>query len=199
MFNLFKKHSTEPEENALPGPAYLQGFTCPPADGKSIKHREWRAQVKAASGQTKFTIKYYGQLHKDHPTLIGRTGFAPALVYAVDNITGEQIMLFDGCKHGYDPMFADEFTSEQISNRPANNIYRDKHGNETFEVIVSVYYAVDYDEEFGGEVDEHGLMEIGDGSKLPFETIKRNGFSSIQVIAINNSGKKMDIVSEELS
>lgn len=201
-FNLFKKRSRQVEEvddNSLPGPAYLEGFTSPPADGKSQKQLEWRGQIKAPSGQTKFSIKYYGQLHNSHPNLIVGTSFAPALVYAVDNTTGLQILLFDDCKHGYDALFSDEFTIEQINNRPADNIYRDKHGNELFELIVSTYYAVDYDEEFSGEVDANGLIEIGDGSKMPFETVKRNGFSSIQITAVSPAGKKIEIVNEELS
>ncbi len=199
MFNLFKKRSEEPEENVLPGPTYLEGLAIPPADGKQHRKIEWRGQIKTSSGQTVFSIKYYGQLHKTHSALIVGTPFAPALVYAVDNTTGQQVLLFDGCKHGFNPLFGDEFTSEQISNRPLDNIYRDKHGNELFEIIVLISYAVEYDEEFSGEVDENGLIAIADGSKMVFETVKRDGFDSIAITAINADGRKIDIVSEELA
>jgi hypothetical protein len=127
------------------------------------------------------------------------TDFAPSLVFAVDNATGQEILLFDGCKHGYNALFCDTFTDEQIKNRTATNYYKDIDGNEIFEIVISTYNGVDYEDEFAEEVDENGLIELIDGTKIEFEKVKRNGYDTLQIWATNDNGKTIDFVSEELA
>jgi hypothetical protein len=166
---------------------------------KDLHSHEWRRQLKTASGQTKFKIKFYGQLHEVYKNLIVGTDFAPSLVFAVDNATGQEILLFDGCKHGYNALFCDTFTDEQIKNRTATNYYKDIDGNEIFEIVISTYNGVDYEDEFAEEVDENGLIELIDGTKIEFEKVKRNGYDTLQIWATNDNGKTIDFVSEELA
>jgi hypothetical protein len=107
--------------------------------------------------------------------------------------------LFDGCKHGYNALFCDTFTYEQIKNRPTTNYYQDKDGNQIFQIVISTYNGVDYDDEFADEVDENGLIELIDGTKIEFEKVKRNGYDTLQIWATNDNGKTIDFVSEELA
>ena len=160
---------------------------------------EWRRKLRTVSGNRKFKIKYFGALHEDYNNLIVETNFAPAMVYAVDAVSGEEILLFDGCKHGYYAMFCDTFTPEQISNRPLDNLYKGSNGNEVFEITISTYNGIDYEDEFREDVDEHGFLELIDGTKLDFESVKRNGYDTLQIWATNTNGEAVEVVSEELA
>jgi hypothetical protein len=202
LFNLFKKESNTTKstsDNGILGPTFFDNLTEPISDPKDLQSHEWRRQLKTPSGQTRFKIKYYGQLHEEHPNLIVQTDFAPALVFAVDSSTGQEILLFDGCKHGYNALFCNTFTKEQIENRPTNNFYRYIDGNDTFEIILSTYNSIDYDDEFADQVDENGLIELIDGSKIVFEKAKRNGYDTLQIWGKTQDGNTIKIVSEELA
>lgn len=202
LFDLFKgknKNIKSAAGNGIAGPTYFEGLTEDIIDPKGLLPHEWRRQLKSSSGQATFGIRFYGQLHQQHPNLIVGTDFAPALVVAVDHYTGKQILLFDGCKHGYNALLGDVFTEEQMKNRRANEIYKDKDGNDSFEIIISTYNSINYEEEFGDEVDENGLIEIANGSKMEFETAKRNGFDVINIFVKTSTGKTINIVSEELA
>lgn len=184
------------------GPAYLDGLTIEVASQKELMPFEWKGQLKSPSGETKFSIKFYGQLHEDFNELIVMTDAVPALVYAVGASTKEEILIFDGCKHGYNAIFCDNFEKEQLEGRKANNFYTDKDGNDIFEIIISAYYQIDYDDEnedFIENVDANGLIELNDGNQVDFETVKRNGFDFLQILLITTEGKSIEILSEELS
>ena len=202
IFNMFKKNnkfSNSTTDNGISGPTFLDGLTEHIANPKDLHSHEWRRKLKTNSERTKFKIKYYGELHKDYRNLIVGTDFAPSLVFAIDIETGQEILLFDGCKHGYNAMFCNAYNDDQIENRPVENYYQNKNGSEIFEIIVSTYNGIDYEDEFKKEVDENGLIEIVDGTKIEFETAKRNGYDTLQIWAIDEKGEMIDFVSEELA
>lgn len=202
ILDIFKKHNKPNQsttDNGVFGPTFLEGFTEHIQNPKDLHSHEWRRQLKTTSGNTKFKIKFYGQLHEEYKSLIVGTDFAPSLVIAIDNLTGQEILLFDGCKHGYNALFCDTFTDEQINNRPVTNYYKDIDGNEIFEIVISTYSGVDYEDEFADDVDENGLIELMDGTKIEFEKVKRNGYDTLQIWATNDNGKTIDFVSEELA
>ena len=159
---------------------------------------EWRGQIQSSEQNKKFRIKYYGDFFEKYGLIVG-TDFAPALVVAEDVETGEQILLFDGCKHGYNAMFCDEYSEEQISNRPLTHTFSDKNGNEAFEVLISAYYGIDYNEELEDFQDEEGKIELITGEVISEETLFRNGFDFIQIQLINAQGEKINILEEELA
>lgn len=202
ILDIFKKNNkpnNSTTDNGVLGPTFFDGFTEHIQNPKDLHSHEWRRRLKTSSGQTKFRVKFYGQLHEEYQNLIVGTDFAPSLVYAVDISTGEEILLFDGCKHGYNALFCDIFTDEQIEKRSATNYYKDKDGKEIFEIMISIYNGIDYDEEFADQVDHNGLIKLIDGTKIEFEKVKRNGYDTLQIWATNDSGKIIDIVSEELA
>jgi hypothetical protein len=202
LLDIFKKDNkpnNSTTDNGVLGPTFLDGLTENIQYPKELHLHEWRRQLKTASGQTKFKIKFYGQLHEEYKNLIVGTDFAPSLVFALDATTGQEILLFDGCKHGYNALFCDTFNDEQINNRPATNFYKDQDDKDTFEIVISTYNGVDYIDEFADQVDENGLIELVDGTKIEFEKVKRNGYDTLQIWATNDSGKTIYFVSEELA
>lgn len=203
IFDLFKKGNNKSgilnTDNGILGPTFLDGLTEHIENPKNFHSHEWRRKLRNASGESKFKTKYYGELNEDYNNLIVETNFAPALIYAVDIKTGEEILLFDGCKHGYNAMFCDTFTQEQIINRPLENLYKDSNGNEVFEITISTYNGIDYEDEFREDVDENGFLELIDGTKIEFESVKRNGYDTLQIWATNTNGDTVEVVSEELA
>lgn len=205
LFNFFKKDNTTSiltTDNGLPGPTYLEEYSEHIAGAKRVEPFEWRRKLISKSGNSKFKIKYDGQLLSKQACLIGRTEFAPALVIAQDILSGQEILLFDGCKNGFNAMFCDEFTLEQINNRPVDNLLFDKNRNDSFEIILSAYYQIDFDDEsedFLDEVDENGFIELADKSKIEFDKAKRNAFDVLQVFAITEKGRRVEVISEELA
>jgi len=199
LFKKNKKNNYATTDNGILGPTFLDGLTEHIENPSDLLSHEWRRRLKTPSGQTKFKIKFYGQLHEKYKNLIVGTSFAPSLILAVDNSTGQEILLFDGCKHGYNAMFCDTFTEEQIQDRPATSFYKDEDGNEIFEIIISTYNGIDYEDELKDQVDENGLIELIDGTKIEFNKVKCNGYDTLQIWATNESGHTVNIVSEELS
>jgi hypothetical protein len=209
FWDIFKKETKTEKKIAKPknrwtilGPAYLDGLTIEHSSQCELKHFEWDGQLKTSLGQTEFKVKFYGQLHENHKNLIVGTDSSPALIYALDTSTQKEILIFDGCRHGYNAIFCDEYSPEIIKNRKTESFYTDSNGNDIFKIIISAYYQIDYDsenEDFIENVDENGLIELNDGSKVEFETVKRNGFDVLQISVIANNGKTTEILSEELS
>jgi hypothetical protein len=174
---------------------------------KKMLDIEWHGQIKSSTDNKKFKIKYYGEILKtsyeghllSENGLIVGTDFAPALVFAVDIISGEEILLFDGCKHGYNAMFCDSYTIEQITNRPLANFYVDNFGFDIFEIVVKVYHNVDYADEFGDEINEKSGLETINGEILPIDILDRNGFDYFELILTNANGNEMVAITEELA
>ncbi|WP_010522584.1 hypothetical protein [Aquimarina agarivorans] len=66
-------------------------------------------------------------------------------------------------------------------------------------MIISTYNGIDYEDEYRDEIDSNGEIELINGQKVDFEKVKRNGFDTLQIWAINENGNKIEIVSEELA
>ncbi len=199
MFKKEKPKSNTTTDNGVLGPTFLENNVVHISNPIDLHSHEWRRKFKSKTGQTFVEIKYYGQLHNDYKNLIVETDFAPAKIIAVDLDNKNEYLLFDGCKHGYDAMFCDKYSNEQINNRIPDKIYKDKKGNSKFELIISTYNGIDYEDEFRDEVDSNGKIELINEKKVDFEIVKRNGFDALQIWAINQDGTKIEIVSEELA
>lgn len=201
LFNFFSKEKNESvtTDNGVPGPTFLDGFTDQIAAPKKLQKHEWRRKLKTPSGQTKFKIKYFGQLHHRYQNLIVGRDELPVIVLAIEPTSGQEIVLFDGCRHGYNALFCDTYSKEQIVKRAVDTLYMTAKGKDTFELTISTYNGIDYDDEFSDEVGQDGRIEIMDGTKVEFETVKRNGFGAIQIVATTDTGETVEILSEELA
>ncbi len=145
-----------------PGPAFLEGIAVPEKP-EAWTEGEWTGKLQTKEGHTKFYVFYYGELMDD---LIAMTEFAPQLIVAEDAVTGKRYVLFDGCKHGYDAMLCDTYSDEQQNNRTLLLPYVDADGEDTFEIRLTVFYNVDWDEEFSSDVDEQGQIELISGAVI---------------------------------
>ena len=191
----FNSPNLNMKKNIL-GPTYFEGLTVNLENSREIEDFEWKKKLVSDSGTTVFKIRFYGFLRDG---FITRTDFSSQKVLAVDQSTGQEILLFDGCKHGYNAMFCDTYTKEQIDNRPTNQIYKIPDGSEDFEVILSAYYQIDYDNEFSEEVDANGMIELINGSMEKYDNIIRDGFDVFQILLLDKSGNIYEALSEELA
>jgi hypothetical protein len=197
LFDSFKKRvTTEDSDNGVPGPTFLQGRVKVVENPVKLLGHEWRRQLQLDNHL--FKIRYYGVLHEEHRSIIAGTDFAAPLVIAIEMGTGKETVLFDGCKHGYNAMFCYTNTPEQLS-RKADNYYMDADGEDAFEITISTYNGIDYDEEFRKQLNAEGKLELVNGEWVDFETVKRNGFDGIQIRVTNRAGKSSLIISEELA
>ena len=164
---------------------------------------EWRGQIKSSVGNTKLNIKYYGELYKPkhlpNYELICETDFAPELIFAIDPETSEEILLFDGCKNGFEAMFCEKYTIEQIENRKDRVIYTDKSGFDTFDVIVKVYHSMDFEDEFGKEYRQNGKISLFAGGTITWEELLRNAFDYIEIKIVNTNKQETFIFERELA
>lgn len=198
---LKKKPSTDKSQpmsglNNLLGPTFLEGYTTTSVAGRSIPDFEWRRKLQMPSGQTKFQIRYLGET-ADGNLLMG-TETEPLLIVAIDPVSRQETLLFDGCKYGYNAMFCDAYDSVQIKERNVDRIYSDAAGNTEFEVVISVYYQMDK-EEFAGLVEDDGNVRLIDGSVIAADIAWRNSFDYLEIEIIGSTGHKAQIVSEELA
>ncbi|MDP1510333.1 hypothetical protein L8C07_07310 [Paenibacillus sp. CMAA1739] len=177
------------------GPAYLEGWVVPETP-EAWGEQEWTGKLRSQTGNTKFHIFYYGEFMDE---LIAVTEFAPQLIIAEDAVTGEQIVIFDGTRHGYDALLCEVYTEEQQNNRTPLLPYLDDDGEDTFEVTVTAFYNVDWDDEFADDVDENGQLELISGERCDFKEAKRNGFDAISITIISAKGLKTEILQEELA
>lgn len=206
MIDFFRKKGSKASLNnvlilsgkMLVGPAFLEGCTVPISNTEKLEPFEWKRKLQYPSGKGKFRIKYYGQLYKDDSGLLVGTDFAPLLVVAVNIETNDEILLFDGCRHGYNAMFCDTYSELQRNGRKAEKYYRDQRNNEIFEITLSAYYQMS-EEEFFDMVDEDGNVELMDGTVVKYDIAWRNCYDFFQIFAINETGEIIEVVSEELA
>jgi hypothetical protein len=97
------------------------------------------------------------------------------------------------------PYSATPILQNKLKTDHPTRYYTDQDGKDTFEIVISTYNGIDYEEEFGDLVDENGFIELIDGSKMEFEKVKRNGYDTLQIWATNDTGKTIEIVSEKLA
>ncbi|NML23625.1 hypothetical protein HHL16_22285 [Pseudoflavitalea sp. G-6-1-2] len=179
---------------------------------------EWRAQLQSSHGGRLFRILYYNELYnwpvKDTPQhrefheknygkhfagLIAGSDFAPELIYAVDIVSGEKILLFDGCVHGYNNLFCDEWLTEETNKRVADKVYRDSAGNEVFEIVPVAFFNIDYEEEQATMKDTQGDIRLLNGEKVTLDWLQRNGFDAFGINAYSAKGGFVSVHSAELA
>jgi hypothetical protein len=189
-------HPCPPHLAGLAQPTAERPATVSPQHWAKLLQAGWAGQLRAANGQTRFQIRFHGDLLDG---LIVEDE-APALVYAVDG-SGERILLFDGGMHGHNAMFCDEHDPQALAARRAERLYVDSDGEDTFEILIWVGHNIDWDEERDEHVDpdDPDMVALIDGRRMPFEVVRQAGFDAILIVATNLSGHATDVVQEELA
>ena len=155
--------------------------------------------IQSKNGNTLFEVYYYGDLfevkRKKLPCIVDNKTGIPCKIVAKDTETGEEILLFDGYRHGYNAMFCDEFDPEEVKKRALV-----KYDIAPCKIHIDFGYSIDYEEEKEDyEVDEEDRVTLINGETISWEEVKRNGFDYISIVCQTENGEKAEIVSLELA
>ena len=97
-------------------PTYLSKNACNVKSGDYLS-----VDIQSKKGNTLFEVHYYGDLFEakgeKQPFIVNYYTDEveiPCKIVAKDTETGEEILLFDGYRHGYNAMFCDEFDPEEV-------------------------------------------------------------------------------------
>ncbi len=154
--------------------------------------------ISSSTGNDQLEIWYYGDLFKvpnEEQQYIVNTDFAPGKIIAKDPMTNEEILIFDAAKHGYDNMFCETYTEEQINNRPLQKL-----AIPASLIVLELGYSIDYeDEKDNYEIDENSFVTLIDDSKMLWNDVLCNGFDYLAISYINAEGKQIQFVDCELA
>ena len=175
-------------------PTYLSENVC------NLKSDDYLSiDIQSKNGNSLFEVYYYGDLFEVKgeklPFIVDNEAGIPCKIVAKDTETGEEILLFDGYRHGYNAMFCDEFAPEEVEKRTLV-----KYDIAPCKIHIDFGYSIDYEEEKEDyEVDEEDRVTLINGENIPWEEVKRNGFDYISIICQTENGEKAEIVSLELA
>lgn len=143
-------------------------------------------------------IWYYGDMflvESENREYIVNTDEAPALVIAKNPATGEEILLIDGGKHGYDNMFCDEYDEDALKNRTLKKL-----DIPPSKIIVELGYSIDYeDEKEEYDFDENGRVILIDDRRISWEDVITDGFDYIAISYVDGEGKEIQFLDAELA
>ena len=143
-------------------------------------------------------VWYYGDLitvKGENQSYIIDSDEAPGLVVARDPKTGEEFIIFDSGRHGYDNMFCDEHDSAELENRPLK-----RYEIPASKLVLELGYSINYeDEKEDFEPDEADTVELINGERMPWEQVKRDAIDYIALYYVDKSGKQVQILDAELA
>ena len=152
----------------------------------------------STTGNELLEVWYYGDLltlNEEPQLYIVPSYFAPELVTARDPESGEEFVIFDGGRHGYDNMFCEEHDPAELKNRPLK-----RYEIPASKLVLELGYSVDYENEKEDfEPDEADTVELINGERMPWEQVKRDGIDYIALYYVNEKGKPVQILDAELA
>ena len=166
--------------------------------------KEWKQKrlttvtLCSTSGNEWLEVWYYGDLltiNGEPQLYIVPSYFAPELVTARDPESGEEFVVFDGGRHGYDNMFCDEHDLDELERRTLK-----RYEIPASKLILELGYSIDYeDEKEDFQVNEDGMVALINGERMPWEQVKRDGIDYIALYYVNEEGKQVQILDAELA
>lgn len=166
--------------------------------------KEWKQKrlttvtLCSTSGNEWLEVWYYGDLltiNGEPQLYIVPSYFAPELVAARDPESGEEFVVFDGGRHGYDNMFCDEHDLDELERRTLK-----RYEIPASKLILELGYSIDYeDEKEDFQVNEDGMVALINGERMPWEQVKRDGIDYIALYYVNEEGKQVQILDAELA
>lgn len=152
-------------------PSYLKGHL----KDVDFANEVLEATLVSSTGNSNLEIYYYGKGVDDDGYILDGSDYpSRMLIVARDPETGEEFVVFDAEKHGYDAMLC----NEQTEFRKRDLKKYDKSGK----VRVSIIYSIDFDEEVD-ELDfsDDGKVLLIDGRHVDLETFKGEAFDCISL------------------
>jgi len=169
-------------------PTYLSENACNVKSGDYLS-----VDIQSKNGNSLFEVYYYGDLFEVKgeklPFIVDNEAEIPCKIVAKDIETGEEILLFDGYRHGYNAMFCEEFDLAEVEKRTLV-----KYDIAPCKIHINFGYSIDYEEE-----KEDYRVTLINGETISWEEVKRNGFDYISIICETENGEKAEIVSLELA
>ena len=166
--------------------------------------KEWKQKrlttvtLCSTSGNEWLEVWYYGDLltiNGEPQLYIVPSYFAPELVAARDPESGEEFVVFDGGRHGYDNMFCDEHDLDELERRTLK-----RYEIPASKLILELGYSIDYeDEKEDFQVNDDGMVALINGERLSWEQVKRDGIDYIALYYVNEEGKQVQILDNELA
>ena len=166
--------------------------------------KEWKQKrlttvtLCSTSGNEWLEVWYYGDLltiNGEPQLYIVPSYFAPELVAARDQESGEEFVVFDGGRHGYDNMFCDEHDLDELERRTLK-----RYEIPASKLILELGYSIDYeDEKEDFQVNEDGMVALINGERMSWEQVKRDGIDYIALYYVNEEGKQVQILDNELA
>ena len=163
-------------------PTWLEGHIKASLEEKSM------VTLCSSTGNEWLEVWYYGKLF----TI---TDEAPALVVAHDRDTGENFVIFDGGRHGYNNMFCDEHDRVALENRSLK-----PYEMPVSKLLLTLGYSIDYeDEKDSFDIDERDMVTLVNGDSIPWKQVKRDGIDYIALFCVDEKGKAIQILDVELA
>lgn len=152
----------------------------------------------STSGNEFLEIWYYGDLFnvtgESQPYIVD-SDEAPALVIARDPENGEEFVIFDNGRHGYNNMFCDNHNPEVLKHRTLK-----RYEIPASKLIMELGYSIDYEEEKEDfEADDEDTVELINGERIPWEKVKVDAIDYIALYYVNSQGKQVQFLDEELA
>lgn len=211
LFNFFKRKQPDwPAGTALPspltaqGPMYLRPYlTLLEEDMKSFykiryPNVEWIGQLVSSTGNRWFTIKYYGELLDKATIVNANLRQWPMKVVAVDDQSGEEIVLFDKAVHGFEGFIAHEYKETMPASRPVDKEYPFANAGLSFKIVFVAFYN-STEEHLSEYLNDDGLVEVPEGiGPISLADACPDAFDALGVYVIGKNGKRTEMISEEL-
>lgn len=174
-------------------PTYLDGFV------KDFNEDDYaQMTICTASRDELLEVWYYGELFQvegEVQPYIVDTDIAPAKIVAKDPVSGAEILIFDGAKHGYNGMFCDEYMQDKLESRVLI-----QYAIPASKLILTLGYSIDYDDEKEDyDFNDDGNVILFSGDILPWESVKRNGYDYLALSFVNSSGEEIQFADFELA
>ena len=151
----------------------------------------------SSTGNELLEVWYYGDLLtvKGEPqSYIVDSDKGPGLVTAHDPESGEEFVIFDGGRHGYDNLFCNEHDPSDWNTVPSK-----RYEIPASKLVLELGYNIDYeDEKEDFDPDELDTVELVNGELMPWEQIKRDGIDYIALYYVNEKGSQVQILDAEL-
>lgn len=162
------------------------------------KKRLTTVTLCSTTGNELLEVWYYGDLltiNGEPQLYIVPSYFAPEFVAAHDPESGEEFVIFDGGRHGYDNMFCDEHDTDELERRTLK-----RYEIPASKLVLELGYSIDYeDEKEIFDVDKDGMVELINGERMSWEQVKRDGIDYIALYYVNEEGKQVQILDNELA
>lgn len=154
--------------------------------------------VVSSSGNDLLELWYCGELFEvrgEKVKYIGNIDNIPIKIVAIDRDTEEEIIIFDEGYHGYNSMFCDEYSEEQLENRSLK-----KYDISPSKLILELGYSIDYEDEKEEFINEDNkTVTLINGDIISWEDVKVNGYDFLRLSYINDNGEKISIAEYELA